>query len=88
MTNKIKRPIVMLKTNRVKLVELLINKISILNLYFYRENSLKVRDNINLRLEMLVYLLRNQDYDNSELLDKEFKSLTEFILQLIENIKN
>jgi len=88
MTNKIKRPIVMLKTNRVKLVELLINKISILNLYFYRENSLKVRDNINLRLEMLVYLLRIQDYDNSELLDKEFKSLTEFILQLIENIKN
>ena len=88
MTEKIKRPIVIFKTNRDKLVELLTNKIAILNYYFYSKNQLKIRDDIKTRLEILGNILKIQDHDNSELSDKGLKDFAEFIYQLVENIIN
>ena len=73
------------KTNRDKVVKLLLNEITFLDMCFYKTESMKERDFIKITLEMFENLLKIQGYVSEDLSNEDFDNLNKFIFHTIEN---
>ncbi len=76
------------KTNRDKLIKLLLNEITFLDMCFYKTESTKERDIIKINLEMFENLLRIQGYVSEGLSNKGLANMMKFIYHTIENTHN
>jgi len=67
------------RTNKDKLIELLLNEITFLDQCFYKTDVSEVRDQICLALEIFENLLKLQRFTDKELPDTELAQMREFI---------
>ncbi len=83
-SNAESRKIVFFKTNRDKLIEVILNEISLLNMCFYRTESIVLRGHVKVVVDTLENLLKIQGHDNSPLSEDEFRGMTGFVRQQIK----
>lgn len=67
------------KTNRDKLMRIILEKITILDMIFYKSNSIEHRDKVRLALEKLENLLKIQGYVDQDLNSSDYKQMKKFI---------
>ena len=80
--------IIIFKTNKDKIIELLLNEITFLDQCFYKSQSIDERENIKVALEMLENLLKIQRYTEKHLSDIDYKETREFIYHTIKPTAN
>ena len=84
MSNAAKENIVIFKTNKDKLIEVILNELSFLNTCFYKAESMALRGHIKVTVDTLENLLKIQGFDNSPLSDDQFRGMTGFVRQQIK----
>jgi len=67
------------RTNRDKLMRIILEKITILDMLFYKSKSYEYRDKVRLALEKLENLLKIQGYVDQDLNDADYKSIKKFV---------
>ncbi len=84
MSNATKESIAIFKTNRDRLIEVILNELSFLNTCFYRTESIVLRGHLKVVVDTLENLLKIQGHDNSPLSEDEFRGIAGFVRQQIK----
>ena len=84
MSNATKEIIVIFKTNKDKLIEVILNELSFLNTCFYKTDSIILRGHLKVVVDTLENLLKIQGFDSSPLSDDQFRGMTGFVRQQIK----
>ena len=71
--------------NRVKIVRLLLNEITLLDICFYKTESMKEQDIIKFSLEIFENLLKIHGFVSDDLSNMDYEDITKFIYTTIEN---
>lgn len=72
-------------TNRDKIIRILLNEITFLDMCFYKTDSMEERDIIKITLEMFENLLKIQCHVSEDLSNQDYDNITKFIYNTIEN---
>jgi len=75
------------KTNRDKIIELLLNEIIYLDQLFYTTSIIEKKESIKIGIEKLENLLKIQGYMDQELNDIDYKNIETFIYRTLETVK-
>ena len=67
------------KTNRDKLMRIILEKITYLDLQFYKSDSLEFRDKVRYALEKLENLLKIQGFVDQDINSTDYKQMKKFI---------
>jgi uncharacterized CHY-type Zn-finger protein len=76
---------IIFSTNRDKIIKLLLNEITLMDMCYYKTDSMTERDIIKVTLEMFENLLKIQGFVSEDLTDKEYDNMTKFVYHTIEN---
>ena len=67
------------KTNRDKLMRIILEKITFLDMQYYKSNSLEFREKVRYALEKLENLLKIQGFVDRDIDNSDYKQMKKFI---------
>ena len=79
---------VIFTTNKDKLIELLLNEITFLDMSFYKADTVPVRETIKIALETFENLLKIQGFTDDDLNDEDYRGMRMLVFNTIKHVIN